>query len=76
MQLSGRTDAPFALYPRSHLIVRGESLHFLYYVCNVPLEHLGLRSHGLELLRRLAHVKPLNLCVDPVLILWRVPVGG
>lgn len=69
MQLRGGIDALFILHPYAALMARGEGLHFLYYVCNVPCEHLGLCSHGLELLCRLANVKPLNLAVDSVLIL-------
>lgn len=76
MQLSGRRDALFILHPYAALMARGKSLHFLYEVCNVPCEHLSLCSHGLELLCRLAHVKPLNLGVDSMLILRGVPVGG
>lgn len=81
MQLDGRTllcfvDAQLSPLSGAALVARGVSLHLPYQVHNIPFVHLGLRSHGLEPLRRLAHVKPLDLGVDPVQLLRRVSVGG
>jgi len=52
------------------------SLHLLYEVNYIPLVHLGLCSHGLELLCRLTYVKPFDLCIDLVQLLRRVSAGG